>query len=58
MREGCMIGGCKYADITRIFLQVAFTMLDYEGLGLLHEIFKRQAKKTPDSIALVCEGGK
>ena len=31
--------------------------MNYENEGLLHEMFSRQAKKTPDDVAVVTDGG-
>ena len=31
--------------------------MNYENEGLLHEMFSRQAKKTPDQVAIVTDGG-
>ncbi|XP_022103047.1 uncharacterized protein LOC110985905 isoform X2 [Acanthaster planci] len=32
--------------------------MEYEGLGCLHDMFRRQAKISPDAVAIVAEDGK
>ena len=40
------------------FLHISFEdIMEYEHLGLLHDIFRRQAKLTPDKVAVVTVKG-